>query len=141
MLAMVSPRRAFSLKMLPIAAAVAVISLQWVNARIAVLRNKDNAGKVVVLSGYYIYHGMATALKEGRVGQIDRARFLQFDSAHDPFAEYKPLAPGVAPRWVSYYTLDIGYSFIVQIARMTFRSLPDNALRALALQFWVDAML
>jgi hypothetical protein len=32
-------------------------------------------------------------------------------------------------------------TFIVQISRMLFRSLPDNALRALALQFWVDALL
>lgn len=137
----ISPKRALWLKGMLIAAAVVVISLNWLNTRISMLRISEKQSKVIVLSGYYIYHGMATALKEGRVGQIDWARFLQFDSAHDPLAEYKQLAPGVAPRWVSYYTLDIGYSFIVQIARMTFRSLPDNVLRALALQFWVDALL
>ena len=41
--------------------------------------------------------------------------------------------------WVTYYTLDIGYSFIVEAARLAFPSLPDNHVRALALQLVADA--
>ena len=42
---------------------------------------------------------------------------------------------------MNYYTLDIGYSFIVEAARLAFPSLPDNHLRALALQLLADAAL
>jgi hypothetical protein len=48
---------------------------------------------------------------------------------------------GAAHRWVNYYTLDVGYSFIVEAARLAFPSLPDNHLRSLALQLLVDAAL
>jgi hypothetical protein len=108
---MVSPERALWLKRATIAATVVVISLECVNTRISIMRNNNQPGKVIVLSGYYIYHGMVMALRDGRVGQLDWARFLQFDKAHDTLAEYQRLAPGVAPRWVSYYTLDVGYVY------------------------------
>ena len=42
---------------------------------------------------------------------------------------------------MNYYTLDVGYSFIVEAARLAFPSLPDNHLRALALQLVADAAL
>src|SRR5262249_39041843 len=51
------------------------------------------------------------------------------------------LPSGATHNWVSFYTLDVGYSFIVEAARLAFPSLPDNHLRALALQLLVDAAL
>ena len=42
---------------------------------------------------------------------------------------------------MNFYTLDIGYSFIVEAARLAFPSLPDNHLRALALQLVADVAL
>ncbi len=42
---------------------------------------------------------------------------------------------------MNFYTLDIGYSFIVEVARLAFPTLPDNHLRALALQLVSDLAL
>ena len=42
---------------------------------------------------------------------------------------------------MSFYTLDIGYSLIVEVARLAFPTLPDNHLRALALQLVCDVAL
>jgi hypothetical protein len=39
---------------------------------------------------------------------------------------------------VDYHSLDIGYCFIVEAGRLAFPSLPDNHLRALALQLLAD---
>ena len=46
--------------------------------------------------------------------------------------------PGSASEFVDYYSLDIGYSFIVELGRLAFPTLPDNHLRALALQLTID---
>src|SRR6185369_1076546 len=51
------------------------------------------------------------------------------------------LPPEAEHQWVNYYTLDVGYSFIVEIARLAFPTLPDNHLRALALQLVFDIAL
>ena len=42
---------------------------------------------------------------------------------------------------MNFYTLDVGYSFIVEAARLAFPTLPDNHLRALALQMVADVAL
>jgi hypothetical protein len=59
----------------------------------------------------------------------------------DPLAVYQRVPPGEPHEWVSYYSLDVGYLFIVEAARLMFPALPDNILRALALQFLVDGAL
>jgi len=120
------------------AVCLVVIALAWVNLRVFVLRTQAD-GKIVVLSGYYVYHGMAEALSEGRVGQVDMAALRQFLALHDSLAVYKPVPPGGNHEWVNYYTLDIGYLFIVELARLAFPTLPDNVLRSLALQLVADA--
>jgi len=121
-----------------VAAAVVVIAVHWVNTRTTILLVNQNASKPIVPSTYYVFHGMAQALKEGRVGQVDLAALQRHEALHDPWAPYERLPPDRPHAWVSYYTLDIGYSFIVETARLVFTALPDNHLRALALQLLAD---
>jgi hypothetical protein len=83
---------------------------------------------------------MALGLERGRIGQIDLPAVAQGTPVGWTEA-YKPVPPGTDHRWVNYYTLDIGYSFIVEIGRLLFPALPDNHLRALALQLVADGAL
>lgn len=110
--------------------------LLWSNSRILILRKNQDPARPTVLSGYPVYHGMAVALGEGRVGQVDVARLRAYGALANPLAEYP--SAGSAPEFVDYYSLDIGYSFIVELGRLAFPTLPDNHLRALALQLTID---
>ena len=127
------------IKRLVLALCAIVIALGWINSRIFVMRRNQPGARPVVLSGYYIYHGMAIALREGRIGQFDMEARRQFLALNDPLAVYQRARADGPHEWVTYYTLDIGYLFIVEAARLAFQALPDNILRALALQFFVDA--
>jgi hypothetical protein len=122
-----------------IAAAMVPITLQWVNTRIAILRMNQNPSNPVVLATYPIYHSMATGMRELRIGQVDLLAIRQYASLNNPSAPFERLPPGAEHQWVNFYTLDIGYSFIVEAARLAFPTLPDNHLRALALQLVCDA--
>jgi len=133
--------RAVWMRRAAIVVCAAVVALAWANARMFILRRNQPGARPVVLSTYYVYHAMAASLREGRIGQFDFARYRQFDARHDPLAVYDRLPPGARSDWVNFYTLDIGYEFIVEAARLAFPSLPDNILRALALQFFADAAL
>jgi hypothetical protein len=84
---------------------------------------------------------MATGFREGRFGQVDLAALQRYFALKDPSAVYERLPRDAVHQWVNYYTLDIGYSFIVEAARLAFPTLPDNHLRALALQVVADAAL
>jgi hypothetical protein len=112
--------------------------LLWANSRILALRERQDPARPLVLSGYYVFHAMAAALEEGRIGQLDLTRYHEYTAADQPLAPYRPQARQGEPEYVHYYTLDVGYSFIVELARLLFRSLPDNYYRALALQLVVD---
>jgi hypothetical protein len=129
------------LKTAVVAAAVAIITVQWVNTRIAILRTNQFVAEPVLPTTYVIYHSMATGFSEGRIGQVDLAALRDYANLHNPWAPFAKRMPDAAPQWVSYYTLDVGYSFIVEAARLMFPALPDNHLRALALQLVVDALL
>jgi hypothetical protein len=82
---------------------------------------------------------MATGFREGRVGQVDLAALRRRADVKNPWEPFDRLPPEATHRWVSFYTLDIGYSLIVEAARVAFPTLPDNHLRALALQLVFDA--
>src|SRR5206468_7902634 len=88
-----------------------------------------------------IFHDMATGFREGRVGQVDLLALRRYANLNNPSAAYERLPRDAPHQWVSYYTLDIGYSFIAEAARLAFPTLPDNHLRALALQLVADALL
>ena len=124
-----------------IAAAVVAIALQWVNTRIAILRQNQNPANPTVLATYPAFHSMATGLREGRIGQVDLAALERYSLLRNPLAPFERIPADGQHRWVSYYALDVGYSFIVEVARLAFPSLPDNYLRALALQLVADAVL
>ena len=128
-------------KRIVILASVAIISLQWTNRRIALLRLNQSPAAPVVPSTYWVYHSMATGFQEGRVGQVDMAALRRHGDRKDPWAPFDRLPPDASHEWVSFYTLDIGYSVLVEIARIAFPTLPDNHLRALALQLLADAAL
>ncbi len=128
------------LRRLTIAVAVVAITLQWVNTRVAILQVNQKLAHPSIYDTYSIYHSMAMGLREGRIGQMNLAAAQRFSSVHDSATEYERL-PTDAGQWVNYYTLDVGYSFIVEAARLAFPSLPDNHLRSLALQLLVDAAL
>ena len=117
-----------------VAAAVAAIVLQWVNTRITILRLNQNPSNALVLATYPIYHSMATGMREGRIGQVDLLAVRQYSLLNDLSAPFERLPSEAEHQWVNFYTLDIGYSFIVEVARLAFPTLPDNHLRALALQ-------
>jgi hypothetical protein len=121
------------------AVAVIAIALQWMNSRIAIVRQNQSPSHPVVPTMYRAFHSMATGLHEGRIGQIDLASLPLYDRHRDPSLPYDRLGPADQHRWVSFYTLDVGYSFIVEAARLAFPALPDNYLRALALQLVADA--
>jgi hypothetical protein len=124
-----------------VTACLVATALLWANSRILALRKHQDPEKPIVLSAYYVYHGMAAALEEGRVGQLDLERYQRYVALGNPSAVYGPLPTNEAPHFVDYYTLDIGYSFLVELARLAFPALPDNHLRSLALQLVVDAAL
>lgn len=129
------------LRRILIAAAIVAIVLQWVNTRIVILRQNQNPVNPTVLATYPAFHSMATGLREGRVGQVDLAALEQYSLLRNPLAPFERITADGQHRWVSYYALDVGYSFIVEAARLAFPSLPDNYLRALALQLVVDAVM
>jgi hypothetical protein len=122
-----------------IAVATVAIVVQWANSRASILHVNQDPARPMILDTYGYYHVMAMGLREGRIGQVDLAAVRRYQSLKDPSAPYQRLPPGAAHEWVSYYTLDIGYSFIVEAARLAFPGLPDNHLRALALQLVADA--
>lgn len=125
---------------LALLASVLFLALLWVNTRILVLRKHQDPAKPLVLSGYYVFHAMAAALEEGRVGQLDLTRYREYAEAARPLAPYRPNARRGPAEYVNYYTLDVGYSFIVELARLFFPTLPDNYYRALALQLAADLL-
>jgi hypothetical protein len=121
-----------------IALSALLLALLWSNSRILILRHNQDSAHPIVLAGYYVYHGMAAALEEGRLGQLDLTLYREYEALANPYAAYQPrVRPGPA-EFVDYYKLDVGYSFIVELARLVFPSLPDNYLRSLALQLLVD---
>jgi hypothetical protein len=120
---------------------LATLALLWVNSRILILRHNQDPRRPTVLSAYPAYQGLAAALEEGRFGQLDLARYERYKALRDPFAPYPPRNPPELTRFAPYYSLDIGYAFVVELARLAFPSLPDNFLRPLALQLLADAML
>jgi hypothetical protein len=125
-----------------IAVAIALITIQWVNTRVAILRvNQNPSNNPVVLATYSIYHSMATGMREGRIGQVDLLAIRDYALLNNPSAPFERRPRDAEHQWVNFYTLDIGYSFIVEAARLVFPALPDNHLRALALQLVFDAAL
>ena len=111
------------------------------NTRVAILRVNQNPSNPVVLSTYIIYHSMATGMREGRIGQVDLLAIRDYSLLNNPSAPFERRPANAEHQWVNFYTLDIGYSFIVEAARLAFPTLPDNHLRALALQLVFDAAL
>lgn len=128
------------LKRAVMAVCVAAIALLWVNSRIFIMRRNQPGARPIVLSGYYVYHGMAMAVREGRIGQLDMEALRRFLALNDPVAVYRRLPADDRHEWVNYYTLDVGYLFIVEAARLAFPALPDNILRSLALQLVADLL-
>jgi hypothetical protein len=126
------------LKRLAVGVAIAVIALQWTNTRIEILRVNQHSPTPILPTTYYIYHSMATGMREGRIGEVDLLALRAHANKNDPWAPFERLPKDGPHQWVSYYTLDIGYSFIVELARLAFPTLPDNHLRALALQVLAD---
>jgi hypothetical protein len=126
------------LKGVLITAAIAAITMQWVNTRVTIVRVNQAGPTPVVLATYPIYHSMATGMREGRIGQVDLLAVRRYSLLNNPSAPYERLPREAEHQWVNYYTLDVGYSFIVEVARLIFPSLPDNHLRSLALQLVFD---
>ncbi|HJZ78053.1 MAG TPA: hypothetical protein VKE51_40270 [Vicinamibacterales bacterium] len=123
-----------------IAVAVVMIALQWINTRIAILRMNQNPSQPVVLATYPIYHSMATGMREGRIGQVDLLAVRDYALLNNVSAPFERRPREAEHQWVNYYTLDVGYSFIVEAARLAFPTLPDNHLRALAMQLAFDVV-
>jgi hypothetical protein len=129
------------LKRIVVAIAVVAIALQWVNSRVTILRQNQNPAHPVTLVTYPAFHSMATGLREGRIGQVDLAAVERYSLLNNPSAPFERLPATAEHRWVNYYALDVGYSFIVEAARLAFPALPDNHLRSVALQLMIDAVL
>jgi len=129
------------LRRVAIAAAVLAIVLQWVNTRASILHVNQDPAHPVILDTYAFYHIMAMGLRDGRVGQVDLEAVRRYQALNDPSAPHERLPRNGPHEWVSYYSLDVGYSFIVEAARLAFPMLPDSHLRALVLQLVVDAAL
>jgi hypothetical protein len=119
-------------------AAAALLILLWANTRVLTVRAYQSPTKPTVPSAYYVYHGIAIALEDGKIGQLDLARYRAHLGGGDVFAEYPRAAAGASPEFVHYYALDVGYAFVVELGRLLFPVLPDNYLRVLALQLFVD---
>jgi hypothetical protein len=121
--------------------AIVAIIMQWVDTRVRILRVNQNPSNPIVLATYPFYHSMATGMREGRIGQVDLPAVYRYSGLNNLSAPFERLPPEAEHQWVDYYTLDVGYSFIVEVARLAFPSLPDNHLRALALQLVFDVAL
>jgi hypothetical protein len=129
------------LKRIIVGAAIVAITSQWVNTRASILLVNQNPAHPMILATYMYFHSMATGLREGRIGQVDLAAIRRYQSLGNLAAVYERLPREARHEWVNFYTLDVGYSFVVEAARLVFPSLPDNHLRALMLQFVADAAL
>jgi len=124
-----------------VAVAIGAIGWQWVNSRVAILRTNQATDHPVLPSTYFIYRSMASGLREGRIGQINLAALQRHAALNDTWAPFERSPQDPTASWVHYYALDIGYSFLVEIAHLAFPSLPDNHLRPLALQLVADGLL
>src|SRR4051794_20728188 len=102
------------LKQVLIVLAIAAITFQWVNTRVAILRMNQDPSHPIVLATNPIYHSMAMGMREGRIGQVDLLALYDYSLLHDPAAPFKRRPPSAEHQWVNYYTLDVGYSFIVE---------------------------
>ena len=122
-----------------VALAIVVIGLQWTNSRMTIVWQKLGLASPDVPTTYVAFYSMATGLHEGRIGQIDLAAMPLYGRPTQIGTSYERLPAGAEHRWVDFYTLDVGFSFIVEAARLLFHALPDNYLRVLALQLVVDA--
>jgi hypothetical protein len=91
----------------------------------------------MILDTYTYYHVMAMGLREWRIGQVDMAAVRRYQSLKNLSAVFER-QPGAEHNLVNFYTLDVGYSFIIEAARLAFPALPDNHLRALVLQLVID---
>jgi len=118
--------------------AAVALALLWLYSRIVAFELYQGRANPVVPSAYYVYHGIAVALENGHVGQLDLVRYRDHYSIGNPRAEYPAERPGSRPEFVDYFSLDIGYAFIVELARVLFPTFPDNYLRVLGLQLLVD---
>ena len=122
--------------------AIVAITLQWVNTRVAILRDEPES----VASGRAGDVSDLPLDGDGHAGRADRPGRSARGSATTRCSTIcrrrsNGCPPDAEHQWVNYYTLDVGYSFIVEVARLAFPTLPDNHLRALALQLVVDAAL
>src|SRR5262249_50999972 len=96
-----TPAQTVWLKRTIAAAAIALIAVQWINTRVSILRVNQFSPQPVVLTTYYIFHSMATGLKEGRIGQVDIAALQRHANLHgnDPWAPFERIPPGEPHRW------------------------------------------
>jgi hypothetical protein len=134
----INPAVNAALRRAAIGAAIAAIAIQWTDSRLQSLSITQGGAHPMRYDTYPYFHIMAMGIREGRIGQTDLLAVQRYANLHDTAAVFER-SPSEAPRmWVNYYVLDVGYSFVVEAARLMFPALPDNYLRPLALQILVD---
>lgn len=118
-------------------AAILLIFATLFVTRLRYLAIYNDPTRPQLFSTFAAYLALADALRHGYPGHLDLARLSAY-AASPPFTDFRSVQVATTD-YVPYYTLDIGYMFLVYVAQKLFFFLPRNHTPALALQVLVDA--
>jgi hypothetical protein len=120
----------------------AALLYAWAEVRIPRLADYQMPPRPIMHGNYYTYHDMSEQWNLGkRPGVLDMTKNGQYNALGNPYADYSKFQPAQQQHYYcDYYDLDIGFLFPTDLARRLFDIFPDNYLRTLALQVWVDLL-
>src|SRR5262249_20811324 len=91
-----------------------------------------------ICTTFYPFLGLADGLVHGRFGELDANLVTEYTLHHAPYQGFSEFPRATPADFHPWYTTDIGYAFLVQLARVLFPALPDNYFRSQALQAFID---
>src|SRR5258705_8178475 len=117
------------------ACVLAVLVCLWASSRAEYYATYQRPPAPIMHANYYTFHEMSVRLDEGgHFGNINVTRLVRETS---PYMVYDATVPSNST-YGDYYTLDVGFAYVVHAARRLFVQLPDNFLRTLAFQGVAD---
>lgn len=114
----------------------------WSTTRIPRMQDYQMPPHPIMHGNYYTFHDMSEQWDQGKKpGTLDMTKNGEYNTVGNPYGDYSKFQPQQKQHYLcDYYDLDIGFLFPIDIARRMFSVIPDNYLRTLALQVYVDLL-